>query len=249
MAAVRFPGCDRPPDWCETHHVVAVGRRRPHRPGKSHFGLRISPSRAPQTRLDLPHHQRRPALATRLAGSTTPKPRAETPPTTFLQFSLQDHASADPTSPAGSALYVICQLLGLAAVGQAAESTHLRAVDRAVRRSSSPTRSSLPLACAADWPAWGHRKGRGDDARRAHAADSTAQRALTPAGSRQIEHLGSAHSDAKLAALKLIAARSPLSQMQVQLNQSRHLAPSMLGPAPPHPHSDAGSRWQSARAG
>ncbi len=94
-----FPGCDRPPDWCETHHVTPWVRRRLHRPGQSHFGLRISPSRAPQTRLDLSHHQRRPVLATTTLARLHPNPAPEHHPPHSPALHRVPNTSADLTSP------------------------------------------------------------------------------------------------------------------------------------------------------
>ena len=59
-----FPGCDRPPDWCHTHHVTAWADGGHTDLENLTLRMRFPPSRAPQTRLDLPHDRRRAALAT-----------------------------------------------------------------------------------------------------------------------------------------------------------------------------------------
>ena len=94
-----FPGCDRPPDWCESHHVVGWAdggctdldnltlvcgfHHREHR----------------ETRLDLSHHQRRPVLATTPLDRLRPNPAPEHHPPPSPPIQPAHHASADLTSP------------------------------------------------------------------------------------------------------------------------------------------------------
>ena len=49
-----FPGCDTPPEWCERHHILVLGRGRPDRPGQPHPALSLSPSQLPRQRLGMP---------------------------------------------------------------------------------------------------------------------------------------------------------------------------------------------------
>jgi hypothetical protein len=43
-----FPGCDRPPSWCEAHHIQPWGGPRHHRPHQWLFIVRLPPPTHPQ---------------------------------------------------------------------------------------------------------------------------------------------------------------------------------------------------------
>jgi hypothetical protein len=79
-----FPGCGRPPRWCQRSPCRALGRRRPHQTGKQHPPMRTTPPPHPPQRLANPHERRPPRLrTTRRVGGVGPAPshlEVEAPP-------------------------------------------------------------------------------------------------------------------------------------------------------------------------
>ncbi|MEQ7010320.1 DUF222 domain-containing protein [Actinopolymorpha sp. B17G11] len=54
-----FPGCDRPPSWCEGHHVIAWLKGGPNHGRERRLAVRISPPPHPPGSLDRAHSRRR----------------------------------------------------------------------------------------------------------------------------------------------------------------------------------------------
>ena len=98
----RWPGCERPPGWCDVHHIDEVTpRRRTHRPDQPHLELCNPPRPPPPQRLEIHRHRRRPMAPTTRRHpntSTLPRTRIHQPTTTPTRRRMNRYLDTKPVS-------------------------------------------------------------------------------------------------------------------------------------------------------